>query len=432
MNCLRIVCLLVGIFAVVNANRGPTPWSPHNNRNSVKNALKPTDWLSVSELENLPTLNAVTISKLEEMSVQEGAELLNKMYHLTQAGQAIEPTYVPKPSDIPCFLITPDNKKVSFKLNELPKVAQEQKDFGDEEVTIYITGLPQKSDTIKKATSKLVKAYMQRYNSPAPPRASVKYEDYNESPTSSEEDYSSTPNTPSGNLVVIGLGEVFRSMQQYASLDVENTGVEIADVLVKCIDKADVPHEIVHLIGSNIGAHVAGAVGRHFTAETGHQFRRITGLDPSKIYAQPKESLRGLARGDAEFVDVIHTSAYGLGTPTRCGDVDFYPNGPSEGVPGADNVVEASMRAVRYFAESVVPGNERNFPAVGATSLKQYKEQNGNGKRVYMGISTEYDVEGDFMLQVNSKSPFGRATPATKQQNYHNVHKPWRTSSKDY
>lgn len=155
-------------------------------------------------------------------------------------------------------------------------------------------------------------------------------------------------------------------------------------------------------------------------------------IDPSKIYAKKSQSLTGLARGDAEFVDAIHSSAYGMGAATRCGDVDFYPNGPSEGVPGADNVVEASMRAVRYFAESVVPGNERNFPAVGATSLKEYKNQNGNGKRVYMGISTEYDVEGDFVLQVNAKSPFGRQTPAQKQQNFHSIHKPWKMSSRDY
>nr|pir yolk protein 2 - bluebottle fly (Calliphora vicina) [Calliphora vicina] len=356
--------------------------------------------------------------------------------HLSQAGRAIEPSFVPKASEIPAFLITPDNKKVNFKLSELPKIAKEEKSFGDEEVTVYITGLPQKTETVKKATRKLVQAYMQRYNGQAPERNSVRYEDDSSekrNPSSSEEDeWKSNSNKPSGNLVVIELGNVLTNMKNYVFLDVEKTGMEIGDILVQCTDKADVPQEIVHVIGSNIAAHVAGAVGRQFTRETGHQLRRITGLDPSKIYAQTQKSLRGLARGDAEFVDVIHTSAYGWGTPTRCGDVDFYPNGPSRGVPGADNVVEASMRAIRYFAESVVPGNERNFPAVGATSLKQYKEQNGNGKRVYMGINTDYDVEGDFILQVNGKSPFGRSTPAQKQQNYHNVHKPWKMSSRDF
>ncbi|XP_037811433.1 vitellogenin-2-like [Lucilia sericata] len=217
-------------------------------------------------------------------------------------------------------------------------------------------------------------------------------------------------------------------MKDYIAMDVEKTGMVIGDVLVQFVDKANVPFEIVHLIATNMAAHVAGVAGRQFTRETGHLLRRITGLDPTNIYAQPRNTLLGLARGDAEFVVVIHTSAYGMGTPTRSGDVDFYPNGPNEGVPGADSLVEASMRSIRYYAESVIPGNERNFPAVGATSLRQYKERSGNGKRVYMGYDTDYDVEGDFILEVNSKSPFGRKTPAQRQQNYHSIHKPWKMS----
>ncbi|XP_065364342.1 vitellogenin-2-like [Calliphora vicina] len=440
MNPLRTVCLLMGIFALACANSGPKSMnSMYSSRNSIKNSLKPTDWLSTSELESLPSLNELSLEKLERMSVEEGADLLNKLYHLTQVSENFEPSFAPKPSEIQAQLITPNNQKINFKLNELPKIAKEQKEFGEQEVTIFITGLPQKTETIKKATRKLVQAYMQRYNGDAPEPSNNKYEDDSSekrNPSSSEEDYStswkSKSNKPSGSLVVIDLGSSMPNFKAYTTLDVEQTGAKIGDVLVQLTDKADVAQETIHVIGSNIGAHVAGAAARQFTRETGHQLRRVTGLDPSKIYAKKSQSLTGLARGDAEFVDAIHSSAYGMGAPTRCGDVDFYPNGPSDGVPGADNVVEASMRAVRYFAESVVPGNERNFPAVGATSLKEYKNQNGNGKRVYMGISTEYDVEGDFVLQVNAKSPFGRQTPAQKQQNYHSIHKPWKMSSRDY
>lgn len=79
MNPLRTVCLLMGIFALACANSGPKSMNMHSNRNSIKNSLKPTDWLSTSELESLPALNELSLEKLERMSVEEGADLLNKL-----------------------------------------------------------------------------------------------------------------------------------------------------------------------------------------------------------------------------------------------------------------------------------------------------------------------------------------------------------------
>nr|AAS75326.1 yolk protein B [Sarcophaga bullata] len=434
MNPLKTICLLMGLFALACANNNMVFSS-----NSIKNSMKPSDWLSPSQLESLPAMNQMTLPSWEQMSLQEGADVFNKYYHLAKAAQIFEPSFVPKPSEIPAYLITPNNQKINFKLNELPKIAKEQNQFGEQEVTIFITGLPEKTESIKKATRKLVQAYMQRYNGQAAQPQYIKYQDdsnENNNAGSSEEDnnnsWQNPSNKPTGNLVVIDMGSTLSSFKAYVTLDIEETGAKIGNVLVKLIDEANVPQEIVHLIGSNIAAHVAGAAARQFSRQTGHQLRRVTGLDPSKIFNKKDRSLTGLARGDAEFVDAIHTSANGMGSPARNGNVDFYPNGPNAGVPGADNVLKASMRAVRYFAESVVPGNERNFPAVRATSLEEYKNQNGNGKRVYMGINTAYDVEGDFILQVNAKSPFGRSSPAQKQQNYHNIHKPWKTLAANF
>lgn len=39
------------------------------------------------------------------------------------------------------------------------------------------------------------------------------------------------------------------------------------------------------------------------------------------------ERLNGLQRGDARFVDIIHTNVGVLGIKEARGDVDFYPNG---------------------------------------------------------------------------------------------------------
>lgn len=54
---------------------------------------------------------------------------------------------------------------------------------------------------------------------------------------------------------------------------------------------------------------------------------RITGLDPANPCFNEGHNLTGLARGDAEFVDIIHSNPGALGKRDSLGDADFYPNG---------------------------------------------------------------------------------------------------------
>lgn len=44
-----------------------------------KDQLKPTQWLSPTELENVPSLNDITFENLENMPLQKGAQLLEKI-----------------------------------------------------------------------------------------------------------------------------------------------------------------------------------------------------------------------------------------------------------------------------------------------------------------------------------------------------------------
>ncbi|KAH8238353.1 hypothetical protein KR032_004912 [Drosophila birchii] len=434
MNPMRVLsllaCLAVAVMAKPNGRMD----------NSVNQALKPSQWLSSSQLENIPAVDDLTMARLESMSLENGAELLQQVYHLSQIHHNVEPNFVP--SNIQVYVPKPNGQKTVAPLNEMIQRLKQKQNFGNDEVTIIVTGLPQNTETVQKATRKLVQAYMQRYNlqqQRQQAKAGQDYEDSNDKKnqrTSSEEDSSEEAkngNTQSGDIIVIDLGSTLTTYKRYAMLDIEKTGAKIGKWIVQMVNELDMPFETIHLIGQNVGAHVAGAAAQEFTRLTGHKLRRVTGLDPSKIVAKSQNTLTGLARGDAEFVDAIHTSVYGMGTPIRSGDVDFYPNGPAAGVPGASNVVEAAMRATRYFAESVRPGNERSFPAVPANSLQQYKQNDGFGKRAYMGIDTAHDLEGDYILQVNPKSPFGRNAPAQKQSSYHGVHQAWNNKdNKDY
>ena len=65
----------------------------------------------------------------------------------------------------------------------------------------------------------------------------------------------------------------------------------------------------VHLIGHSLGAHVVGFLGKAVQELGLPKLARITGLDP----AQPAFDLAGpagrLDKGDAEFVDVVHTNS---------------------------------------------------------------------------------------------------------------------------
>ncbi|ALC49702.1 Yp3 [Drosophila busckii] len=424
MNPLRVLSVVACLAMAAMAS--PT--------STANQSLKPMEWLTPRELEAIPAVDELTLDRLESMPLQKGAELLQQVYHLSQINHDVEPNYVP--SNIQVYWPQPNGEKIVAPFNEMIQRLKQQQNFGEDEVTVIVTGLPNTVETVKKANRKLVAAYMQRYNLQAQQQQAQKYTNDLDDETknknqrsSSEEDYNElakNANTNTGDIIVIDLGSQLTTFKRYAMLDIEKTGNKIGKWIAQLTSELRLPYETIHMIGQNVGAHVAGAAANEFTRLTGHKLRRVTGLDPSSIIAKYRNTLIGLARGDAEFVDVIHTSVYGMGTPIRSGDVDFYPNGPSTGVPGADNVVEATMRATRYFAESVRPGNERAFPAVPANSLKQYKENDGFGKRAYMGIDAAYDIEGDYMLQVNPKSPFGRNAPAQKQSSYHGMHTVWQ------
>lgn len=47
--------------------------------NSIRDDLKPTEWISPRELENAPSVDEITFEKLQEMPAEEAAELVNKI-----------------------------------------------------------------------------------------------------------------------------------------------------------------------------------------------------------------------------------------------------------------------------------------------------------------------------------------------------------------
>ncbi|CAH2211710.1 jg26577, partial [Pararge aegeria aegeria] len=101
-------------------------------------------------------------------------------------------------------------------------------------------------------------------------------------------------------------------------------GRRLAD-FVEFLNSTGVPAGSLHVVGFSLGAEAAGFAGKDLKAR-GLRLGRITGLDP----AYPGYGFEGkeahLSRGDAIFVDVLHTNPGLFGFPRPIGDVDFYPN----------------------------------------------------------------------------------------------------------
>ena len=125
--------------------------------------------------------------------------------HLSQINQDLKPSFVPSPSNVPCYLVKPNGQKVATSLDKLASACQQQSNFGNEEVTIFITGLPaNQAQSVKKANRKLIEAYLQRYNNKRQQPQAFEYSGEKMSRTSSEENSNEWQNQQpaSGNLVV--------------------------------------------------------------------------------------------------------------------------------------------------------------------------------------------------------------------------------------
>ncbi|XP_073961734.1 pancreatic lipase-related protein 2 isoform X2 [Choristoneura fumiferana] len=188
---------------------------------------------------------------------------------------------------------------------------------------------------------------------------------------------------------------------------------------VQFLDAAGARAASLHVVGFSLGAEAAGFGGKELKRR-GLLLGRITGLDP----AYPGYSLTGsdghLAKGDAAFVDVLHTNPGILGFPQPIGDVDFYPNAGQWVQPGCwiDQLIRnrelgfvngcSHNRAWRLYAESI--RNPRGFPA---TLCRKWKGSRLCNFQVdgYMGFGAGPPLSGKMYLETNQRSPFARNGP---------------------
>ncbi|EDV46470.1 vitellogenin-3 [Drosophila erecta] len=223
------------------------------------------------------------------------------------------------------------------------------------------------------------------------------------------------------NFVAVDAARFVDTLYTWSAFNTEEIGENIALGLVKLLDL--VPVENIHLIGHSLGAHIVGSAGRHLQRLTNQTIPRITGLDPAKPCFNEGEVLSGLMRGDARFVDVIHSNPGVLGKRDPVGDVDFYPGGMSPLPAGCFSVTCAHARSWEYFAETIYPGNERNFLAVRCNSISRMRDFRCPGDDVPMGYQVPHNIKGNYFLEVNGALPYGLHASAVRTAHLENCGK---------
>ncbi|XP_047989777.1 lipase member H-B-like [Leguminivora glycinivorella] len=154
-----------------------------------------------------------------------------------------------------------------------------------------------------------------------------------------------------GNLVVILVDWPFISSMDYATI--VNSVPYIADDIITLIGRLDnagkINRRLVHILGFDVGAHVAGLVSR----DANTRVQRITGLSPAgDSWVGNPRSLRST---DADYVEVIHTDYGGLGIGSNLGSVDFFANS-GDNQPGCTDNQCGHDRAWQLFAAALDMG----------------------------------------------------------------------------
>lgn len=124
------------------------------------------------------------------------------------------------------------------------------------------------------------------------------------------------------------------------------------------------PSNNIHCIGHSLGSQMLGFTGAKYTELTGEKLWRITGLDPAGPCFSNSYEEDQIRSGVAQYVEIYHCNAGGLGTTSELGDIDFFFNKKGNKQPpcheglipgkGESEAAKCSHKAcVRYYMMTV-------------------------------------------------------------------------------
>jgi hypothetical protein len=195
-----------------------------------------------------------------------------------------------------------------------------------------------------------------------------------------------------------------------AAANTRMVGTKTARFLEFLVDNRATTVAQLHLIGHSLGAHVLGFTGAGLLVG---RVPRITAMDPAlPLFGGVSDEGR-IDKGDALFVDVLHTS----GGPLTSGELafmdprghaDYYPNGGKNqpGCTGLPEVVGACShsRSYEFMAESIRSGG---FTSCKCSSWSDFGTCNC-GTTAKMGHAASASSHGYFHLTTNAQSPYSK------------------------
>lgn len=119
----------------------------------------------------------------------------------------------------------------------------------------------------------------------------------------------------------LGNKKSYESSVQY----VYYIGRALAEMLINLKERG-IPANKMHCVGHSLGSHVLSNSGDVFQRITGAKIARITALDPAGPCYSKSPIEEQVRAGVADYVEVYHCNAGGLGSASVLGDVDFFVN----------------------------------------------------------------------------------------------------------
>ncbi|CAG9785948.1 unnamed protein product [Diatraea saccharalis] len=126
-------------------------------------------------------------------------------------------------------------------------------------------------------------------------------------------------------------------------------GKALANMLTK-LSEGGISPKSMHCIGHSLGSQILGQAGEVFTNNTQKKIWRITALDPAGPCFSNSLIQEQVRSGVAEYVEVYHCNAGGLGSSSVLGDIDFFINKkgraqPNCGTPLIPGIFDSSKAA---------------------------------------------------------------------------------------
>lgn len=227
------------------------------------------------------------------------------------------------------------------------------------------------------------------------------------------------------NLIIVNYSGISRDdCYKIVRRRVKMLGRRIAKFLDEILGDDESQWESLMLIGHSLGSHIAGgelsfnSMGKAFNNSSisvaGRSVSKgkvaaIFALDPAGPgFQKPTENR--LRKGDADFIECIHTNGNLLGLMEPFCTIDFYPNFGFHQL-GCKNVLKdlcSHSRAWKFFAESLT----RNFTAYECEFMQEiYDKTPCNGTEILMGgedFEAKRNASGIYFLETNAEEPFSK------------------------